>query len=50
LQGKAKYGVWDLVDKGIFDGLTRDGQAIAKTHNGDKKVLMKGVLVPPTHY
>ena len=50
LQGKAKYGVWDLVDKGTFDGLTRDGQAITKTHNGDKKTLMKGVLVPPTHY
>lgn len=50
LQGEAKYGIWDLVDKGLFDGLTRDGQAITKSCNGDEKVLMKDVLVPPTHY
>ena len=50
LQGAAKYGAWDLVDKGVFDGLTRDGQIITKTYKGDKKALMKDVLVPPTHY
>ena len=50
LQGEAKYGLWDLVDKGIFDGLTRDGHSITKSCNGDKEVLMEAVLVPPTHY
>ena len=50
LQGEAKYGLWDLVDQGLFDGLTRDGQTIRKTSNGDKKTLLAEVLVPPTHY
>ncbi len=50
LHGEAKYGVWDLVDKDIFDGLTRDDQVITKTYNGDKKALMEEVLVPPAHY
>jgi exo-beta-1,3-glucanase (GH17 family) len=50
LQGEAKYGIWDQVDKGLFDGLTRDGQVITKTCNGDRKALMADVLVPPTHY
>jgi len=30
LQGQAKYALWDLVDKGVFKGLTRDGQEITK--------------------
>ena len=49
IEGKAKYPIWDLVDKGIFDGLTRDGNPITKTYNGNKEDLMKTVLVPPTH-
>lgn len=47
LDGKAKYAVWDLVDKGIFKGLTRDGHPIVKTYNGDKAALLKEVLLPP---
>ncbi|MFL1010554.1 glycoside hydrolase family 17 protein [Flavisericum labens] len=47
LKGQAKYAIWDLVDKGIFKGLTRDGKSITKTYNGDKDALMKDVLVPP---
>jgi exo-beta-1,3-glucanase (GH17 family) len=50
LQGEAKYALWDLVEKGTFNGLTRDGQVITKTYNGDKEALVKEVLVPPTHY
>lgn len=50
LQGEAKYPLWDLVDQGVFDGLTRDGQAITKTYQGDKEALMENVLAPPTHY
>ncbi|MEZ4962302.1 MAG: glycosyl hydrolase family 17 protein [Saprospiraceae bacterium] len=47
LDGQAKYAVWDLVDKGVFKGLTRDGNAIGKTYDGDKQALMKEVLLPP---
>ncbi len=48
LKGKAKYALWDLLDAGVFEGLTRDGQPITKTFNGNKDSLMKIVKVPPT--
>jgi len=48
LKSQAKYPIWNLVDDGTFDGLTRDGKSITKTYNGDKATLMKEVLVPPT--
>jgi len=47
IDGKAKYAIWDLVDQGVFKGLTRNGQPIKKTFNGDKNAVMKGVLPPP---
>lgn len=49
LEGKAKYPIWDLVDKGTFEGLTRDGNKISKTYDGNKAELMKEVLPPPAH-
>ncbi len=48
LKGQAKYALWDLVDRGVFIGLTRDGNPITKTYNGNKKALMEDVLVPPS--
>ena len=48
VEGKAKYAIWSEVDKGTFKGLTRNGNPITKTYNGDKVALMKDVLVPPT--
>ena len=48
VDGKAKYALWDAVDSGVFDGLTRDGNPITKTFDGSKEELMKGVLAPPT--
>lgn len=48
IDGQAKFALWDLVDKGTFSGLTRNGNPITKTYNGDKDALMKDVLVPPT--
>ena len=48
LDGKAKYALWDLVDEGVFDGLTRNGIKITKTYNGDEALLMKDVFLPPT--
>ena len=47
LKGQAKYAIWNLVDKGVFKGLTRDGKAISKTYNGKKEDLLSEVLVPP---
>ncbi len=48
LQAQAKYAIWDLVDAGVFDGLTRDGMPITKTYDGDLDSLLQDVLVPPT--
>ena len=48
VDGKAKYPIWNLVDKGVFNGLTRNGNTITKTYNGEYKSLMVDVLVPPT--
>lgn len=48
LQSEAKYVLWDLVDAGIFEGLSRDGKPITKTFNGDLEALMQTVKVPPT--
>lgn len=47
LQSQAKYAIWDLVDEGVFEGLTRDGQPITKTYDGNFEMLMEDVLVPP---
>lgn len=48
LQAQAKYAIWDMVDAGIFEGLTRDGMPITKTYDGDFEALLKDVRVPPT--
>jgi exo-beta-1,3-glucanase (GH17 family) len=49
VDGKAKYALWDLVDEGSFNGLSRGGSPITKTYDGDKsKVLNK--LVPPVYF
>ncbi len=47
VDGQAKYPVWDLVDQGVFEGLTRDGNTITKTFGGNKDSLMIHVLPPP---
>lgn len=47
LQAQAKYALWDMVDAGVFDGLTRDGKPITKTFDGDKAAMMQEVKVPP---
>ena len=48
LQSQAKYTLWDMVDAGVFDGLTRDGKPITKTYDGDTAAMMDDVKVPPT--
>jgi len=47
LESEAKYALWDLVDAGLFDGLSRDGKPITKTYGGDKEAMMQEVRVPP---
>jgi len=47
IAGKAKYAIWDLVDKGAFEGLGRNGQAVTKTYGGDKAALLESVAPPP---
>ena len=49
LQAQAKFVLWDEVDAGLFDGLTRDGRPITKTYGGNLDSLMKDVLTPPQH-
>ena len=48
LNGKAKYVLWDLVDEGAFEGLTRNGNKITKTYDGDEAALLKEMLAPPS--
>ncbi|MBJ7427441.1 MAG: glycosyl hydrolase family 17 [Bacteroidia bacterium] len=46
IDGKAKYALWEKVDKGIFKDLKRDGKTIVKTHNGSEVDLLKTVIIP----
>ena len=50
LKGEAKYPLWEMVDNGVFKGLSRNGKPITKTFKGDKEKMMKTVLVPNTEY
>jgi hypothetical protein len=47
LDNEAKYVLWDAVDEGVFEGLTRGGKPIVKSYGGNLDSLMKDVLVPP---
>jgi hypothetical protein len=47
VDGKAKYVLWNAVDEGVFEGLSRGGNTISKTYGGHLEALMKDVLVPP---
>jgi exo-beta-1,3-glucanase (GH17 family) len=47
LDGKAKYAIWDLVDQGLFEGLSRDGNPIVKTAGGDEAALLRQTPLPP---
>lgn len=46
VDGKAKYTLWESVDNGIFNGLTRNGNLIDKTYNGVFNDLLQDVLIP----
>jgi hypothetical protein len=46
LNSEAKYALWDSVDKGVFNGLKRNGKTITKSYNGNKDALWKDVKMP----
>jgi exo-beta-1,3-glucanase (GH17 family) len=46
VDGKAKYALWEAVDKGAFEGLMRNGNPITKTFNGVSENLYISVLPP----
>jgi exo-beta-1,3-glucanase (GH17 family) len=47
ISGKAKYALWDLVDQGVFENLTRDSNPIIKTYDGKEEQLFQEVMAPP---
>ena len=46
LQGRAKYAIWDLVDRDVFKGLTRNGKPITKSYGGSHEALWRDVKTP----
>lgn len=48
VRGRAKYVLWEMVDEGLFKGLSRGGNAIAKSYGGELSLLMEDVFVPPS--
>lgn len=49
VDGKAKYALWENVDNGSFKGLTRNGNSITKTYNGNSETLFNNILTPPVN-
>jgi len=46
IEGKAKYALWQMLDKGVFNKLKRDGNPIVKSYSGNKEYLLKSVELP----
>jgi len=47
VEGMAKYPLWEQVDKGVFKNLTRGGNQITKTFDGDFEILLNTSNLPP---
>ena len=47
VEGKAKYPLWEQVDNGVFNNLTRGGNPIEKTYKGNFEALLKDSNIPP---
>ena len=47
VDGKAKYPLWEQVDRGVFNNLIRGGNPIVKTYNGDFEALLNDSNIPP---
>ncbi|MBT8276813.1 MAG: glycosyl hydrolase family 17 [Bacteroidia bacterium] len=48
VDGQAKYPLWDMVDRGLFKGLSRGGNPITKTYDGIEENLQLEVFPPPS--
>lgn len=46
IDGKVKYALWDRIDQGALKGLSRNGNPITKTFNGNTDNLFISVLPP----
>ena len=46
VEGKAKYALWNMVEQGLFNELSRDGNRIDKTYQGNTSELLKTVHLP----
>lgn len=47
IDGRAKYAIWELVGRGVFDGLSRGEQPVTRTYGGDREALLREVALPP---
>ena len=47
VEGKAKYPLWEQVDNGVFNNLTRGGNPLEKTYNGNFEALLEDSNIPP---
>ncbi|MBR9860779.1 glycosyl hydrolase family 17 [bacterium] len=47
INGEAKYALWNEVDKGLFEGLSRNGNPIKKTYQGNFDKMLEDVELPP---
>jgi len=48
VDGKAKYLLWKKVDNGVFNELSRGGNTIMKTYEGNEDELQLEVFPPPS--
>ena len=46
VDGRAKYAMWKNLDKGLLNGLGRNGLEVSKTYRGKRKNMMIDVLTP----
>ncbi|MCX2980705.1 exo-beta-1,3-glucanase [Halieaceae bacterium IMCC14734] len=47
INNEVKYALWDLVDEGKFDELTRNGEPLVKSFHGDFSALLQAFQHPP---
>ncbi|WP_185976685.1 hypothetical protein [Catenovulum sediminis] len=45
-QGQVKFALWALYEQGVFEGLTRAGKSLTKTHQGQKKFILNELQAP----
>jgi len=46
VDGQAKYGIWDIVDQSKFEGLSRGGNQVKKTADGNEERI---IILPIEH-